>query len=159
MANTAQDCVCSDAEVVQDDAISTGNNIHVIFVFREIMNFTSIIISNSQKSEPCLCHEQDVMCTPRSMSCYMIQGENPIISSEEQQEDEAGDCEISRCPVQQYSVEDEGDQDSGKPINSSHFLRMVQNHAFRPKRHAEAHVNKIFHGICLCIPRDLSSIH
>ena len=45
----------------------------------------------------------------------MIQEENPIISSEELQEDEAGDCEIISFPVQQYSVEDEGDNGSGKP--------------------------------------------
>ena len=89
------------------------------------MNFTSILmflgVTNSQKSEPCLCHEQDVMCTPRSMSCCIIQQENPIISSEELQEDEAEDCEIRSFPMQQYSVEDEGDNGSGKPINYHTF--------------------------------------
>ena len=33
MATTAHDCAYSDAEVVQDDAILTGNNIHVILWF------------------------------------------------------------------------------------------------------------------------------
>ena len=73
----------------------------------------------------------------------MLQEENPIISGEELQVIEAGDSGINSCPVQQYSVE-EGDQSSGKPITRRTSLRMVQQHAFCPKRkHAEAHVNNM----------------
>ena len=71
----------------------------------------------------------------------MTQEENPIISSEELQEDKAEDCEIRSFPVQQYSVEDEGDNGSGKPINSSYFLRMVQKNIHSVPRARKQHVN------------------
>ena len=74
--------------------------------------------TNSQNAEPCFGLEQD---TPRSLSYSMFPDENPIISSEELQEDAAGDSGIRSCPLQRYSVEDEGNQGSGKLMNSSHF--------------------------------------
>jgi hypothetical protein len=100
MATTAQDCVCCDADIVvpgvQDDAICTGDNANISIGDN----------ANIDNAEPCLGLEQD---TPRNLSCSMLQEENPIISDEELQEIEAGD---SGCPVQHYSVEDEGDQGS-----------------------------------------------
>ena len=73
----------------------------------------------------------------------MIQEENPIISSEELQEDEAGDCEIISFPVQQYSLEDEGDNGSGKPTFWEWCKRNMHSVPRENKRtQAEAHVNK-----------------